>query len=105
MEAYRRSSKRYRALRASMGEPDPVRLRYREALREWVRQAVQSHWAASEPPSRLEAFVRSNAPEPDRTRLQALALQELRNLNEGNIAWYGLRPSEFEAWRINQAQR
>ena len=32
----------------------------------------------------------------DRPRFQSVALQELRNLNEGTFARYGLRPSEFE---------
>jgi Fic family protein len=34
----------------------------------------------------------------DQARFQAVALQELRNLNEGTFARYGLRPSEFDRW-------
>jgi Fic family protein len=101
--AYRRSAERYRALRQSMGEPDPFRLRYRNALREMVRTLVQE--ADSELPiqARIQAYAETFVPAADRSRFQAVALQELRNIHEGTYARYGLRPSEFERWKGIQA--
>jgi hypothetical protein len=40
--AYARSCAQYRVVRESMGQPDPVRLRYRDALAEVVRHTVVS---------------------------------------------------------------
>jgi hypothetical protein len=95
--AYERSSQRYVAVRQSLGEPDPFRLRYREQLMQVVRTIVQKGLqptvdvvkdAANEvgiPAEHLEHFVR-------------LAGVELQALHEGNFARYRLRPSEFNAW-------
>lgn len=40
--------------------------------------------------------------EADRVSVEALIIEELRRLHEGVLARYGLRPSEFERWKIGQ---
>src|SRR6185369_1948120 len=40
--AYERSAARYAAVRQSLGEPDPLRLRYREQLRELIAALVRT---------------------------------------------------------------
>jgi hypothetical protein len=98
--AYRRSAERYRAIRQSLGEPDPFRLRYRDSLRAAVRQMVQARVLDQDIPHWIAAFVEaSGIPPAERTRFQAVAMQELRNLNEGTFARYGLKPSEFERFK------
>ncbi len=97
--AYQRSAERYQALRQSMGDPEPFRLRYRAALREAVRQVVRNLEDPKSLPAHVALFAKSAIPEEDQRRFQALALQELRNLHEGTFARYGLKPSEFERWR------
>ena len=99
--AYERSSQRYVAVRQSLGEPDPFRLRYREQLMQVVRTIVQKGLqptvdvvkdAANQvgvAAEHLEHFVR-------------LAAVELQALHEGNFARYRLRPSEFKVWAENR---
>lgn len=101
--AYQRSSERYQAIRRSMGEPDPFRLRYRAQLREAVRQIVRASRSVPEIQKGIKDYLEALVPAEDRIRFQAVVSQELKNLNEGTYARYGLRPSEFEAWGAVQA--
>jgi len=97
---YRRSAERYRAIRQSLGEPDPFRLRHREALRTVVRSVVQALVPPRDIPAQIGAFLaRSPIPMTDHARFQAVVLQDLRNLNDGTFARYGLKPSEFDQWQ------
>jgi hypothetical protein len=102
--AYQRSAERYRAIRQSMGEPDPFRLRHRDALRDVVRLMVREQVPPMAIPERIAAYLtRSALPVAEHARFHAAVLQELRNLNEGTFARYGLRPSEFDGWKDLQA--
>ncbi len=102
--AYQRSCERYQAIRKSMGEPDSFRLRFRAQLREAVRQIVRPSRSASEIQKGIATYLEAAVPAEERIRFQAVISQELRNLNEGTYARYGLRPSEFEAWKPVQAE-
>ena len=102
--AYQRSSERYQAIRKSMGEPDPFRLRYRAQLREAVRQIVRASRSVPEAQKGIADYLKAVVPTEDRIRFQVVVSQELRNLNEGTYARYGLRPSEFEEWKPVQAE-
>jgi Fic family protein len=101
--AYQRSCGRYQAIRSSLGEPDPFRLRYRAQLQEGVRQVVRASRSVPELQQGIANYVEVVVPTEDRLRFQAVLSQELRNLNEGTYARYGLRPSEFKAWEPLQA--
>ncbi|MCZ8218987.1 MAG: Fic family protein [Acidovorax sp.] len=98
--AYKRSCARYSAVRQSLGEPDPFRLRYREQIFDTVAEVVR----AALDKERAIAFVAQQAqlhvPAVDRHRFVEVAETELMSLHEGNMARYRLRPSEFEAWRL-----
>jgi hypothetical protein len=87
-----------------MGEPDPFRLRYRAQLREAVRQIAGSSRSVPDVGKGIEDYLEAVVPAEDRIRFQAVVSQELKNLNEGTYARYGLRPSEFEAWKPVQAE-
>ncbi len=97
--AYERSCARYSAVRQSLGEPDPFRLRYRalvaEVVVELVRGGIDKKTAI--------AFVRSRAvedvPQEDRARFVEVVETEAMNLHEGNIARYRLRPSQYQTWK------
>ena len=41
-------------------------------------------------------------PAAERASVQALIIEELKRLHEGVLARYGLRPSEYLAWRARQ---
>ncbi|MCT9126648.1 hypothetical protein [Cupriavidus gilardii] len=95
--AYQRSCARYSAVRQSVGEPDPFRMRYRiqigETVAEVVRMAMNKVQAVS--------FIRSRAEqlaEQDRSRFVEVVETQLMTLHLGSIARFRLRPSEFEKW-------
>ena len=97
--AYKRSCARYSAVRQSLGEPDPFRLRYRALIFDTVAEVVR----AAMNKQRAIAFVarqaRQHLPPADQHRFVEVTETELMSLHEGNMARYRLRPSEFEAWR------
>jgi len=90
--AYERSSARYKAVRDSLGEPDPFRLKYRPQLSKAVRAIVASHVSFE------AASSAAHIPEADQTKFRELLLSELDSLHEGNFGRYGLRPGEFLEW-------
>jgi hypothetical protein len=97
LHAYARSSAQYRVIRESLGQPDPIRLRYRTEIAALVADTVR----AMEPP-RIEALRERGAAlgiEPHAAEAVAeRALAQLVNLNEGSAARNQIRPSEFAAW-------
>ncbi len=97
--AYKRSCARYSVIQESIGQPDSFRLKYRTVLKEVVRKAIL---AAAPPDKTLQfiiAYVDKNIPETDRRDFMETVEEEIASLHEGNIARYGLRPSEYSAWK------
>ncbi|HYW11710.1 MAG TPA: Fic family protein [Longimicrobium sp.] len=95
--AYERSCAQYRVVRESMGQPDPLRLRYRDALAEVVRHTIVS---LAPPGTRLlRAWAQEHGvPDDDREGFVDRALSLLMGLHEGNIGRYRIRPAELDAW-------
>jgi hypothetical protein len=96
--AYERSCARYRVIRESIGQPDPVRLRYRTQLSATVGEIVRS----LEPP-RIDIVrhrvAAQGVPHEDLEAVAEKALEQLINLNEGSAGRNQIRPGEFDAWR------
>ena len=98
--AYRRSCARYSAVRQSLGDPDPFRLRHRSAIGDCVRSVVlasmdkrmATKWIAGESHKKVSPG--------DRSRFIEVVETELDSLHSGNIARYRLRPSEFDTWYL-----
>ncbi|HUZ96850.1 MAG TPA: Fic family protein [Edaphobacter sp.] len=99
MGAYERSAARYIAVRQSLGEPDPFRLRHRAALRQVVGEVVRERMGRKAAVAHIGSWAEENIPPGDRERFRETAETEVLNLHEGNFARYEIRPSEFEAWR------
>jgi hypothetical protein len=99
MWAYERSAARYAAVRQSLGEPDPFRLRYREHLRELIAALVRMRVARKDVATRIPAWSKEKIDSSDRQRFDDTVEAELIGLHEGNFARYRIRPSEFAAWR------
>ncbi len=95
--AYERSSARYSAVRQSLGEPDPFRMHHRVLVRELVARVVRS--GMDKKAATKLARQREEVSPADRARFVEVVETELMSLHEGNIARYGLRPAEFQAWR------
>jgi hypothetical protein len=97
--AYERSAARYVAVRQSLGEPDPFRLRYRTQLRALIADLVRSRVGRREAVAYIAAWSNDAVAPDDRNRFEEVAEAELTSLHEGNFARYLIRPSEFAAWR------
>lgn len=98
ISAYERSAAQYRVVKNSVVQPDPIRLRYRNELRDAVQGTVREGVAPSIDVVRRHA-MRVGIPSADQARFTEVVLELLLNLNEGSAARYGLRPSEFNEWR------
>ena len=97
--ACRRSAARYAAVRQSLGEPDPFRLRHRAALHEVVGAVIRGRMDKAQANAHVEAWTAGHIDEPERGRFCEIAERQLLGLHEGNFARYRVRPSEFAAWR------
>ena len=95
--AYERSCQRYMAIRETVAEPDPVRLRQREALITIVAEIVRGRQTPTE--AAVRAVAKSLVPPPELDRVIALALEDMVNLHAGNVSRYRLRLSEYRAWQ------
>lgn len=98
--AYERSSARYSAVRRSLGEPDPFRMRYRGQIAGAVAKVVRSRLDKKNAITSIRQAA-SAVPESDRARFLEIVETELMSLHEGNIARYRIRPPEFGEWREN----
>jgi fido (protein-threonine AMPylation protein) len=99
--AYERSTQEYLAIKQDLAEPDPTRLAYRDVIKQAIH-AVVTH-PGDDALSLIAQAVTAHVPEPDRAAVQSLIVDELRRLHEGVLARYGLRPSEFVAWKARAA--
>lgn len=97
--AYERSAARYAAVRQSLGEPDPFRLRHRAALREVVAAAIRGLMDKKQAAAHVNAWTQEHIAPAERERFREIAESELLGLHEGNFARYQIRPSEFAAWQ------
>lgn len=99
--AYKRSAMRYAAVRETLGEPDPFRLKYRNQIHACVREIVQKN-ADREA---AKTFIKKSAQQFDLAvgeRFLEVIHIELSSLHEGNMARYRLRPKEFAVWQGNR---
>ena len=97
--AYERSADRYVAVRQSLGEPDPFRLRHRAALQRIVAEIIRARMDRKSAADYISKWVKENIPADERERFREMAESELLGLHEGNYARYEIRPAEFAAWR------
>lgn len=97
--AYKRSCARYSAVRQSLGEPDPFRIRYRTLISETVSEVVRARMSKVQAVAHVRSRAAEQVPHEDKARFIEVTETQLLSLHEGNIARYRLRPSEFQAWR------
>lgn len=95
--AYERSTQEYLALKQNLAEPDPLRLAWRDLIKQTIRDIV-TH-PESEPLASIQRSVARHTPEHEQSNVQALIVEELKRLHEGVLARYGVRPSEYAAWK------
>ncbi|MDB5797533.1 MAG: hypothetical protein JWP36_1435 [Paucimonas sp.] len=97
--AYERSVKTYRAVKQSMQEPDPFRMRLRAALSQAICTVVAEHKTTTQAIDELA--LAAEEIEPFRRMLE----RELAQLTEYNFARYGLRFAQLKTWLENTRPR
>ncbi len=97
--AYQRSCARYSAIRQSLGEPDPFRLRYRQQIKNLVAEVVRDCMDKRKAAHRIAGWSGTEIQPSDQSRFIEVVETELSNLHAGNFARYGLRPLEFADWK------
>ncbi len=96
--AYTRSAARYAAVQQSLGEPDPMRLRYRDDLREVVSEIIRMRIDRKSASSHIERWSEARIDAGMRERFRQAVENDLVALNRENFARFRVRLSEFEAW-------
>lgn len=96
--AYERSTQEYLAIKQDPVEPDPLRLAWRDFIKQTIRNVI-SH-PEFDPLTSIQRSVAERVLEQEQPDVQALIVEELRRLHEGVLARYGLRPSEYMAWKV-----
>lgn len=95
--AYERSSQESLAIKQDLAEPDPLRLAWRDFIKQTIREVI-TH-PELDPLFSIQRSVVKLVPKQEQPDVQALIVEELRRLHEGVLARYGLRPSEYAAWK------
>lgn len=97
--AYERSAARYAAVRQSLGQPDPFKLKHRDSLRAIVAEIVRAGMDRKAASARIASWTQAHIDTSDRDQFREVVESELLSLHEGNFARYRIKPSEFRAWR------
>lgn len=96
--AYERSTQEYLTIKQDLAEPDPLRLAWRDFIKQTLREVI-TH-PELDPLASIQRSVAERIPQQDQSEVQTLIVEELRRLHEGVLARYGLRPSEYAAWKV-----
>ncbi len=98
--AYERSAQEYMAIKQTLAQPDPQRLKWRAIIKNTVREIV----LAPEVDALLviEQSLKSSVPDDERANVAAIIIEDLRRMHEGVLARYGLRLSEYLHWKTAQ---
>jgi len=97
--AYERSAAHYVAVRQSLGEPDPFRIKHRAALRQIVSEVIRGRMTRKVAATHVASWVQENIAPAEREKFRELVETELLTLHEGNYARYQVRPADFAAWQ------
>lgn len=97
--AYERSAARYAAIRQTIGEPDPFRLRHRQALRQVMAEVIRAPLGKTAAAAHLARWSAEHIAAADRPRFIEIAETELLGLHDGNFARYRVLPREYRDWR------
>ena len=95
--AYERSTQEYLTIKQELAEPDPLRLAWRDFIKKTIYEVI-TH-PELDPLLCIQQAIIGQVSENEKANVQALVIEELRRLHEGMLARYGLRPSEYKAWK------
>ncbi len=86
------------AVRQSLGEPDPFRLRYRDIIQKTVQHILINALKPAEALAYIQETATQFPNDQGHTFVEVLKT-ELSSLHEGNFARYRVRPQEFATWQ------
>lgn len=95
--AYERSCQRYLAISQTMAQPDPLKIRYREAIIQAVQAVVKGTLRLT--PAALRRLAKQWAAPADQAAFAQMVKDAIDHLHEGSVARYRLRRAEFVAWK------
>lgn len=98
LQVCRNSANRYAAVRQTIGEPDPFRIKYREILQQSVTQIISGVYDKAG----ASIHIKDRAlriPQLDQDRFIEMVETELLSLHEGNFARYRVTPSQYNQWK------
>lgn len=101
--AYERSCQRYLAITQTLVEPDPLRIRYREALIHAVQAIIRGRKIPSV--RNIQQLTDGLVPKDDSEVFAQMVLDAIQRLHEGSVARYRLKLSEFQAWKTRLEQQ
>lgn len=96
--AYERSATRYAVIRQSLGEPNPLKLKYRNQIRDLISKIIIDGLSSKEA-SRLIMTVSNELPKEDKAQFAEAVETEILALHEGNSARYRVSQKEFKVWK------
>lgn len=97
--AYERSCLRYSVTRKELGEPDPFRMRYRNAITENVGRIVREFMDKPTAIAFIREYARFFIPKEDQERFVEAVERDIMSLHEGNIARHRIRNADYETWK------
>lgn len=80
--------------------PDPFKIQHRELISSAVCKAVREKLAQNKIAPFVDHLASHNLPRADRARFYEVVTQELMGLNEGNIARFKIKRSEWRNWGL-----
>ncbi len=98
VSSYRYSAAKYAVIAESLGQPDPVRLKYRQVIKDAVATLIRELCRDSEVETRVTKLPLS-VPTEALADVRRIIGEDIAALNEGNYSKYPVRPSEFLAWQ------
>ncbi len=100
LKAYKRSAEQYSGAQKILGEPDRLKIKYRDEIKNIVRTVVLEKSRGSKLVPHIKQLISQlQVSDVDSLALFQIIEQEIDALHEGNIARFKLRPSEFQAWQ------
>ena len=95
--AYERSCQRYLAIKQTMADPDPLRIKYRVQLIQAVQKIVQGGKIPSA--HNIQQSAHELASKHEQKAFGIMLQNALQSLHDGSVARYRLKLSEFLAWK------
>lgn len=100
MWAYQRSAQRYSATQQSLGEPNLLKLKYRNLIHDIVRAIILEKVEGGQITPRIKSLIKAqNLPETESRDLFQVIEIEIASLHERNIARFKILPQEFQDWK------